>query len=63
MVSKAVHSIAMAVMILLAGSYSLAHAKTAEVTVYVINKDGARELTNDEVRASLGDKYPFPLGG
>ena len=29
-------------------------------TVFVINKDGSRELTTDEIRASLGDKYPFP---
>ena len=27
--------------------------------MYVINKDGVRELSQDEIKASLGDKYLF----
>lgn len=28
--------------------------------MYVITKDGFRELSQDEIKESLGDKYPFP---
>ncbi|MHA2502288.1 MAG: proteasome subunit beta [Candidatus Kariarchaeaceae archaeon] len=30
------------------------------MNLYVIDKDGARELTKDQIKEALGDRYPFP---